>query len=229
MGPEKPGMATAHQAWDRAWRSLEASGEASPWRTPEPAVLAAVELLRAREARAVLDIGTGLGRHAIALAHSGFDVVGLDASAGGIEAAARSARAAGVHVEFVVGSFLDLPFLSRRFDYVLAWNVIYHGDRNTVTRAIGEITRVLVPGGLYQGTMLSRRHRDLGIAREISPGTFVQAAGERAHPHFYCDARELLELHHGFEPLQLGDRDQAAGTDGQWHWEFIFEASSSTG
>jgi tellurite methyltransferase len=226
MGSGAAGPATAHEAWDLAWRRLAATGEASNWRSPEPGVLAIVDLLRARNARTILDLGTGIGRHAIALAAQGFEVVGVDASAGGIEEARRAARAAGAHARFAVCSFVDLPLESSRFDYVLAWNVIYHGDLGTVTRAIAEIDRVLVPDGIYQGTMLSRRHADLAVAREISPGTFVQAGtGERSHPHFYCDARELLDLHLGFEPWQLRDRDHGDGERvvDQWHWEFILE------
>jgi SAM-dependent methyltransferase len=229
VGSEPRDPTTAHQAWDLAWQRLAATGKPSPWRSPEPRVLAAVSLLRSRNARRVLDLGTGVGRHAIALAARGLDVVGVDASATGIREAARAAQAAGVDVRFAVCSFLRLPFRSRSFDYVLAWNVIYHGDRDTVRGAIGEIGRVLVPGGIYQGTMLSRRHADLAIARETSPGTFVQpGTGERAHPHFYCDARELLELHSGFEPLEMVDDDQGdGGRRGQWHWAVIFETARS--
>ena len=153
----------------------------------------------------------------------------VDASPIGIEEARRVARAAGVDAEFAVCSFVDLPFGPSRFDYVLAWNVIYHGDRTSVRRAIGEIDRVLVPGGIYQGTMLSRRHADLEVASEISPGTYVQPGeDERSHPHFYCDARELLELHPGFELLELRDRDQGDGDRvvSQWHWEFVLEKAA---
>jgi SAM-dependent methyltransferase len=226
MDSEPSDPATAHKAWDQAWRHLAATGETSNWRSPEPNVLATIDLLRTRNARTILDLGTGIGRHAIALAAEGFEVVGVDASTSGIEEAERAARAAGVHTQFVVCSFVDLPFQPSRFDYVLAWNVIYHGDLTTVRRAIGEIGRVLVPEGIYQGTMLSRRNADLAVAREISPGTFVQpGTGERSHPHFYCDARELLALHPGFEPLQVQDRDHGGGEGvmGQWHWEFTFE------
>ncbi|MBO0833517.1 MAG: class I SAM-dependent methyltransferase [Actinobacteria bacterium] len=186
-----------------------------------------VDVLRTRGARNVLDLGTGIGRHAIALAIDGFEVTAVDASQAGIGEAAKAAAKVGIRPRFAVCSFLDLPFKAESFDYVLAWNVVYHGDGDSVRRAIGEISRVLVSGGLYQGTMLSRRHADLAVAEEISAGTFVQpGTGERSHPHFYCDARELLHLHPGFEPLHLSDSDhRGSGRTGQWHWEFVLEKS----
>lgn len=48
--------------------------------------------------RRVLDLGCGVGRHAIGLARLGFDVVGVDVSGWALEQAASSARQAGVEV-----------------------------------------------------------------------------------------------------------------------------------
>ena len=67
-----------------------------------------------------------------------------------------------------------LPFRDGEFDYVLALNVIYHGNECEVRRAIGEVRRVLRPGGVFQGTLLSKRHREYGLGREISRNTFIQ-------------------------------------------------------
>jgi hypothetical protein len=73
--------------------------------------------------------------------------------------------------------------------------------------------------------MLSKRNRDFGLGLKVAPGTFVQSSGERSHPHFYCGAAELLEIHSAFEPLALEDHDQDEGTDrvGNYHWEFVME------
>ncbi len=61
-------------------------------------------------------------------------------------------------------------WLDAVFDYVLAFNVIYHGDRPIVERTIAEIARVLKAGGLYQGTMLSKRNTRYGCGLEVCPG-----------------------------------------------------------
>lgn len=218
-------FATSHLAWESEWQRLAATGQASRWRRPEAKVLDAIGLLRARAAVRLLDVGTGVGRHAIALAAEGFQVTAVDGSPAGVDEAGRAARGAGVNIRFLLGRFEKLPFDARSFDYVLAWNVLYHGDRDVVARGVAEIERVLVPGGLYQGTMLSKRNRDFGLGQEVAPGTFVHGSGERSHPHFYCSSRELLEIHSAFEPLALEDHDQDEGTErsGNYHWEFLME------
>src|SRR3546814_1748958 len=84
----------------------------------------------------------------------------------------------------------ELPYADASFDYVLSLNVIYHGDAGVVGRAVAEIYRVLKPGGLFHGTLLSKRNRNYGLGREIAPDTFVidGADGDKGHPHCYGDA-----------------------------------------
>jgi 2-polyprenyl-3-methyl-5-hydroxy-6-metoxy-1,4-benzoquinol methylase/GNAT superfamily N-acetyltransferase len=60
-----------------------------------------VEALGLKPGQKILDIGCGLGRHAIGLAQRGFEVVGVDFSAASIEYAQSMAERAGVAVRFV--------------------------------------------------------------------------------------------------------------------------------
>ena len=48
-----------------------------------------------------------------------------------------------------IGQMTRLPYAAAQFDYVLAFNVIYHGDAAIVRRVLDEIRRVLKPGGLF--------------------------------------------------------------------------------
>jgi tellurite methyltransferase len=59
---------TAVDAWDKRWATD--SGRAD-WLDPHPAVVALLPELRGRGARAVLDLGCGVGRHALLLAEAG--------------------------------------------------------------------------------------------------------------------------------------------------------------
>jgi tellurite methyltransferase len=115
-----------------------------------------------------------------------------------------------------------LPYPDTSFDFVLSWNVIYHGTLGDAGARIAEIWRVLKPGGLYQGTMLPTRNSNYGLGREIAPGTFVvDGAEERGHPHFYCDAAVLVSLFSGFELLSLTQSQQQK--PGSWHWNIVAE------
>ena len=109
---------------------------------------------------------------------------------------------------------------------MLSWNVIYHGDETVLRATIAEIARVLRPGGSFLGTMLSARRVPLELAktpgREISRNTWVfEGDGDKMHPHYFCTARDLLELFASFEVWRLEDREHE--TPGSWHWHLVLE------
>jgi tellurite methyltransferase len=212
-------LATAHQAWEERWQRPEVRED---WSQPDPLVERLAPLLRQRGLGRVLDVGCGIGRHALFLAREGFSVVGIDASPSALDSARARATTAGVAVDYRFGSFYELPFPTESFGAVVAWNVIYHGDGAIAAQAVAEIHRVLRPRGLYVGTMLSTRNAQYGHGREVRTNTFVvdSARDDKVHPHFYCDASTLLELHRAFELLTLADHEQAAGAN---HWHYLFE------
>ena len=217
--------ATAHKAWEGRWQTLEGRAD---WLDAEPDVVAAAEALAQKGGGRVLDLGCGVGRHALIFAALGLETHALDGSPAGLAHLEDSARTGGLKVRTCLGQMTDLPYPDAQFDYLLSFNVIYHGDPEVVRRAIAEIHRVLKPGGLYQGTMLSKRNAKYGLGREIAPDTFViDEDEEKSHAHFYCDAAELLELFGGFELLALEDREH--GKPGSWHWHLKAERKAASG
>jgi len=76
--------------------------------------------------RTILDVGTGTGRAAIALAVRGAVVTGVDASAEMLAVAERRAEAARVRVTFVRGDAHGLRFDARTFDSVVCLRVLMH-------------------------------------------------------------------------------------------------------
>ncbi len=211
--------ATAHRAWNDRWRTAEGRAD---WLTPEADVLDGARLVWDRGGRRALDLGCGVGRHALALASLGFETSALDGSEAGIAELRAQAEAADLAIETGVGFMTDLPYADAAFDYVLSFNVIYHGDGEIVRRAIAEIRRVLKPGGIYQGTMLSKRNANHGVGTEVAPHTFVRDGdGDKDHPHFYCNAAELVALFADFELLSLIDREHSK--PGSWHWHLLAE------
>ena len=174
-----------------------------------------------RGARTALDLGCGVGRHALFLAGHGLAVEAIDGSAAGLAVLRETARARGVSLGLHQGTADALPFYDGSFDFVLAWNVIHHGTMGDVGRRLAEIWRVLKLGALYQGTMLPTRNVNYGKGRAVAPGTFVVRGSERGHPHFYCDAATLVALFAGFEVLSLKQQQQRK--PGSWHWHIIAE------
>lgn len=211
---------TAHIAWNRRWATPDGRRE---WLVPEEDVVAVTEKLAAEgKTRRVLDLGCGVGRHALHLARLGFEVEAVDLAEAGVEELRRAAAEDGLTVSAATAPMNELPFADAAFDYVLSFNVIYHGDESIVRATLDEIRRVLRPGGVYQGTMLSKRHVKCGLGTEVAPNTFVLVDDEdRGHPHYYCNARELVGLFSGFEPLSIVDRSHSSPNT--WHWHIVAE------
>ena len=210
---------TADQHWNKIWNNIE---KGSKWLMPEPEVERWAKGLKAGSA--ILDLGAGVGRHALALNSAGFDVAALDAAPGGLAEINR----AGPEVETKLGRMDQLPFTDACFDHVLSWNVIYHGDETIVLNTISEVRRVLKPGGTFLLTMLSKRRlwldrKNLNGPREISNNTWVfdENNSDKIHPHYYCNAIEMLCLFQGFEVLWIEDKEHE--TPGSWHWHLILE------
>ena len=88
----------------------------------------------------VLDVGTGTGRGAIALAARGARVTGVDASAEMLAVARRRASESGVEVDFLQGDAHGLAYEDRSFDVVLCLRVLMHTP--DWRQSLGELCRV---------------------------------------------------------------------------------------
>jgi ubiquinone/menaquinone biosynthesis C-methylase UbiE len=93
----------------------------------------------------VLEIGGGLGTDLSQFARNGAIVTDLDLSAGHLDHARENFALRGLTGEFVHHDAETLPFPDNTFDVVYTNGVIHHTP-NTL-RVVGEIRRVLKPGG----------------------------------------------------------------------------------
>jgi len=114
--------------------------------------LPAIEgLLSRHSARRVLDAACGTGRHAIALAQRGYQVVGADLSAAMVVQAGANAAAAGVEVPFVQAGLGHLAeSIPGPFDAILCLghSLPHLLSAAEVQRALDDFAALLRPGGL---------------------------------------------------------------------------------
>lgn len=100
--------------------------------------------LKGQTVERLLDAGCGTGGTTVALQRFARQVVGVDF----MWEAVRPAAARGLGGRLVRGSVERLPFADGAFDAVTSFEVIYHLGVGDDERSLGEIRRVLRPGGL---------------------------------------------------------------------------------
>ncbi len=104
--------------------------------------------------KTVVDIGCGGGLFAEELARLGAQVIGVDPSAASLATARSHAAAAGLHIDYRVGSGEHLPLDGASVDIACCVDVLEHVD--DLDAVISETARVLRPGGVYLFDTINR-------------------------------------------------------------------------
>jgi ubiquinone/menaquinone biosynthesis C-methylase UbiE len=118
---------------------VEAHRFTKEWHIPEAADFGGARGLK------VLEIGCGLGTDGAQFAKAGADYTGIDLTEAAIDLARARFEIAGLPGEFRVADAENLAFADASFDRVYSHGVLHHTP--DTARAIGEIYRVLKPGG----------------------------------------------------------------------------------
>lgn len=117
------------------------------------------ELLPDLRGLTVLDAGCGTGRYLQLCAHRGANVVGLDRSAPML----RYARA--ISPRIVRGGLCEVPLQSESVDVIVCGLAL--GDVQDLAAAIGELARVLRPGGTMIYSVVHPDGADHGWSRSF--------------------------------------------------------------
>jgi SAM-dependent methyltransferase len=136
-------MTTVQQTAD-AWSKLGDNYAASNVHKFGPSLAKLISLARPNEHDVCLDIGTGAGHTAAALAQTAKKVYGLDIAEGMLKAARESYRHL-ENLEFVPGSSEETGFPDNTFDIVTARHTLHHHP--SMPKTLPEIKRVLKPNG----------------------------------------------------------------------------------
>lgn len=214
------------KTWEAAWRERNAH---ELWSVPDAEVVALLETLRGEGAKRVLDLGFGLGRHVILFAREGFDTYGIEPAQSGFAYCEGWLEAEGLRADIRIGEMTELPFEDGFFDFVLSWNVIYHGTLSQLRRALWEICRVTRQGGLVYVTLNSTRNKHYGQGTEVEPNTFLnpmKADGDL--PHHYSDEDEVKALFEDWDVVRMEEQEEslAGMTDpDSYHWMILARKS----
>lgn len=167
-----------------------------------PEVLDLIRSLSPAERPKVLDLGCGLGRHAIAFASAGFQVTAADRSLTAIRHLNEWADSLQLSIETQVCDFRSESLPSGIFDVVLSYNVIYHGSREQFGLAIQQARKLLKQQGIFFFTCPSRRDGKYGFGERVEPHTYrCERSVTPGDIHYFADEQDLAELLTGFRTL----------------------------
>ena len=219
--------------WELIWRHGNGHPRYGSYAAPDAAVTDWATALPKESF--VLDLGCGVGRHVVYLIGRGFRVAGVDISPSGIRLSREACADRGISFEGQVSDMTMLPWADSIFDAALSISTIHHHEREMIIRTLGQIRRVLKPGGLLlvdfpcTNTLdyrLLRERVAAGEISEIEPNTFVDQRPDLDEmdddflPHHYCDEDDLRDLLRPFEIIQLWaalrQSQDGAGMRGKW-------------
>lgn len=161
--------------WDASYREGSA-----PWDIGRPQPAFARLLAVGEIAGPVLDTGCGTGEHALQVATSGTEVMGVDIAETALAMARVKARERGLKVEFAAADALHLERLERRFRTVLDCGLFHTFDADQRSEYVASLASVTEPGGWLYVLCFSDRGPDTGphpVHEEDLRQSFTVASG----------------------------------------------------
>jgi len=171
--------------------------------------------------RSVLDLGCGIGRHALLFAQHGFAVTAVDLSSAGLRILAGEAEKRSLAIETAVADVRKLPLGNGSFDAVLAFQSIYHVDSPGMAEALAELRRVLREKAEVYITFISKAD-----ASYSDPGNKVVDENVRIKkeeegsdlPHFFVDRNDIRLLLEEYSILSLRHIEEISQGKTSWHY-----------
>jgi SAM-dependent methyltransferase len=198
-------MNERENTWDAYWQG---EGDHSWWKDPAPEVMEFIASQSPDEHPDILDLGCGVGRHAIAFAQAGFSVTACDTSQEAISYLTKWADDLSLEITAVICDFLSGRLPDDTFDIVLAYNVIYHGFRNQFFDAVEHVHHILKRNGLFYFSCPTRDDGKYGFGQEVAPHTFMcEQSITPGDIHYFADEEDLNEMLSGFREIAREKRE----------------------
>jgi SAM-dependent methyltransferase len=184
------------------WKWLELKDK-SGWEIPDGPVMRLVYSLGQNPDFKVYDLGCGIGRHTVFFATQGYDVYASDIAEEAVQETKAWLKKVGLTADVKQGRMTKIDHLDNTFDLVVSFNVIYHAMREDIIKAISEVHRILKPGGIFYGTLITKDKgapfREQGNDILDDQTIVVKGGVEDGIPHFFSYLEDLLEFFNDFQ------------------------------
>ena len=185
--------------WNVYWGN---EANRSYWLKPDKAVVDLLKKVDRSRIKSVLDLGCGIGRHALLFAKAGFAVTAVDSSNEALSVLRSQVNKEGIRMKIIEGNYSQDIFPQESFDFIISYNVLYHGYRTDFQEAVRLIHRWLKPGGLFFLTCPTRRDDKYGSGDQVAPNTYRPL--NSVHPgdiHYFSDEADILDLLREFKQI----------------------------
>jgi SAM-dependent methyltransferase len=176
---------TFDEVWEERYAGDPAYRNHYPWSAVVTFLLQKHPFQKGREETDVLEIGCGTGNNLWCAAREGFRVSGVDGSQTAIAYANAWFDREELSGDLRVGDFTSLPFSDNSFDLAFDRAAISLTTREGAQVAVGELARVVKPGGRVLLTPYSDRCSSFhkvsdgdGVIRDIQIGSVTGSGGQ---------------------------------------------------
>ena len=172
--------------------------------------------------RRVLDCGAGGSEPPLSLFHQyGYQTFGIEIATEALDKASGFCREKQMPLRIFRGDMRRVPFASESFSFAYSFNAIFFMTKPDIARAMGELARVLRPGGLIYVNFVSVDEPDKGLFCETAPARVLLkserfAQHEDDEPDAYFEAFEVLRKEKRFE-----DKVHGSGRSLQVYVEYV--------
>ncbi len=169
-------MKKANEYWDGCAKKYDERALETYSDTYDATVKESLPYLKASDT--VLDLACGTGITTLEIAKHVSKVYAVDLSEDMIAKAREKAAVQGIHnIEFLVSPIEDLDFSAKKFDVVIAFNVLYF--LRDLKTALASIHKLLKPGGIFLSATDC-----LGEKKTIKTVMLATMSKIKALPHF---------------------------------------------
>ena len=139
-------------SWEEAYRNRPTAGYGEIREDSDLDPL--FEVFGEDRGKRILDLGCGDGRHLVFLAKRGFTMYGLDYAPTALRLRREWLSKEGLDADLKCADMSSIPWRDGHFDAVIATMVMDHNSLEEIRATLGEVFRVLKPGGYFLATVM---------------------------------------------------------------------------
>lgn len=178
---------------NKNWVELHENYKNQSW-IDKPSIFAEQAIRYFPDEGKILELGAGQAQDGCFFAQHGYDVLSTDIEKTALELAKQKAKDRNVALKVVkVDLRNELPFDSEGFDVVYAHLSLHYFDHETTRRLLGEIRRVLKPGGILAFLTNSVNDPEYATGKAIEPDYFLIDETEK---RYLSEATTRAFTHH---------------------------------